>query len=297
MGISVRLSSVTFYDLFTLVAMAKPFLVEPLQVVRQPISICDLPHALDGMKLVQLSDLHYDYDYLSDELLSQAIAISNQENPDLVLLTGDYLVYRPSPIYELARRLRSLVSRRGIYAVLGNHDIFPDSTRLAVTHAFTEVGIEVLWNAIATPLGAEFPLVGLADLWSGEFNPDPIFGQLDPSCPRLVLSHNPDTAAILKQWRVDLQLSGHTHGGQIRLPRVGSLPQLLHKCRQALSPAHLQYFPWLKYHFQIVNHWEWDQGLHAIGQNQLYVNRGLGSYFPGRLFCPPEITIFELFCA
>jgi len=292
--------------------MAKPFLVEPLQVVRQPISICDLPYALDGMKLVQLSDLHYDYDYLSDELLSQAIAISNQENPDLVVLTGDYLVYRPSPIYELARRLRSLVSRRGIYAVLGNHDIFPDSTRLTVTHAFTAVGIEVLWNAIATPLGVEFPLVGLADLWSREFNPDPIFQQLDPSCPRLVLSHNPDTAAILKQWRVDLQLSGHTHGGQIRLPGVGSLPQFLDKFRQALSSAQLQYFPWLKDHFQkdhfqkkhfqkdhvqIVNHWEWDQGLHAIGQNQLYVNRGLGSYFPGRLFCPPEITIFELFRA
>lgn len=274
--------------------MVKPFLVEPLQIERHQISIRDLPQGLEGTKLIQLSDLHYDYDCLSDELLTQAIALSNQENPDLVVLTGDYLVDRPAPIEALARQLRSLISRHGTYAILGNHDIYSPAARSAVTRAFTDVGIQVLWNAIATPLGTDFPLVGLADWWSGEFDPAPIFWQLDPSCPRLVLSHNPDTAAILKQWRVDLQLSGHTHGGQIRIPGIGSLPQRIHQLRQALSPAQLEWLPWLKNHLKIVEHWQWDQGLHAIGNNQLYVNRGLGSYFPGRWFCPPEITVFRL---
>lgn len=274
--------------------MVKPFLVEPLQIVRLQISIRDLPRSLEGTKLVQLSDLHYDRDCLPDELLTQVISISNQENPDLVVLTGDYLVYQPAPIYPLARQLRSLVSRHGTYAILGNHDIVHPAARSAVTQAFTDVGITVLWNAIATPLGSEFPLVGLADWWSGEFDPEPIFRQLDPRQPRLVLSHNPDTAAVLKQWRVDLQLSGHTHGGQIRIPGFGSLPQRIHQFRQALSPAQLQWLPWLKDHLKIVEQWQWDQGLHAIGNNQLYVNRGLGSYFPGRLFCPPEITVLQL---
>ncbi|MFM8006799.1 MAG: metallophosphoesterase, partial [Dolichospermum sp.] len=87
--------------------------------------------------------------------------------------------------------------------------------------ALTKVGIKVLWNQIAYPLGNKLPLIGLADVYSREFNPEPIMNQLDSTKPCIVLSHNPDTAEILQKWRVDLQLSGHTHGGQIVIPGLG----------------------------------------------------------------------------
>jgi predicted MPP superfamily phosphohydrolase len=274
--------------------MAKPLWIEPLAVERYSIRIRDLPSDLEGIKLVQLSDLHYDNDCLSDRLLDQAIAISNQANPDLVVLTGDYINYQPAPIFPLAQKLRSLTSRYGIYAALGNHDISHPAARSLVTQALSEAKIQVLWNAIATPLGEQFPLVGLADYWSQEFDPEPVMRQLDPKLPRLVLSHNPDTAKFLHRWRVDLQLSGHTHGGQIYLPSIGSVPQIFHEFRQALPSSLVQSLPWLRKPFRIVQNWQWDRGLHAIGNNQLYVNRGLGTYFPGRLFCSPEITLLRL---
>lgn len=83
------------------------------------------------------------------------------------------------------------------------------------------MGIHVLWDQVAYPLGPELALIGLRDYWSPRFNPAPVMVQVPQEIPRIVLSHNPDSARTLKQWRVDLQLSGHTHGGQIVLPGWG----------------------------------------------------------------------------
>lgn len=267
---------------------------EPLSVERLTVAIAGLPVALVGTKLVQLSDFHYDGLRLSEDLLSQAIEASNQEDPDLVFLTGDYVTDDPTPIFELARRLKSLKSRTGIYACLGNHDNHYRHSKEKVIEALTRVGIHVLWNAIATPLGEEFPLVGLADYWSREFAPASVLDRLDAQIPRLVLSHNPDTAEVLKRWRVDLQLSGHTHGGQIVIPGCGPAPILLQQLRQNTPKPLQSYIPFLRQCSRVVKHWQWAQGWHRVGRNQLYVNRGLGTYFPGRIFCPPELTVITL---
>lgn len=267
-----------------------------LRVERLEIAIANLPSSLKGTKLVQLSDLHYDGVRLSEKLLAEAIALSNQAEPDLVLLTGDYITDNPNPIHPLVQRLKHLQSRAGIYAVLGNHDISRRnrSKKQIVTNALTSIGVRVLWNEIAYPLGPEFPLVGLADFWSLEFDPAPVMNQLDPNKPCLVLSHNPDTAEPLQQWRVDLQLSGHTHGGQVVIPGLGSGPLLMKKFQPYIPKSMERWIPLIISSIKVVKHWEWAHGLHQVGQNQLYVNRGLGSYAPGRLFCPPEVTVITL---
>jgi predicted MPP superfamily phosphohydrolase len=264
--------------------------VEPLTV-----EIADLPESLRGTTIVQLSDLHFDGLRLSEALLAEAIDASNRIEPDLVVLTGDYVTDDPAPIHELAQWLQKLKSRLGTYAVLGNHDIVPSGAQSEITDALTKVGIQVLWNQIAYPLGADLPLVGLADLWSREFKPVPVFASLHQEIPRIVLSHNPDSAVRLQPWRVDLQLSGHSHGGQIVIPGMGPFPTWYQTVRRYIPKRLHRWVPYMREDcYKVMQHWEWAQGLHHVGGNLLYVNRGLGTYLPGRLFCPPEVTVITL---
>lgn len=261
--------------------------VEPLT-----IAIADLPTDLNGTVLVQLSDFHAGGWGLSKRLLAATIAAVNRLQPDLIVLTGDYVINDPTPIVNLAQQLQHLQSRQGTYAILGNHDLRQPESRTIITQAFQQAKIRVLWDEIAYPLGKGLPLVGLRDYWSPRFKPAPIMNQLSPDLPRIVLSHNPDSAQTLKHWRVDLQLSGHTHGGQIVVPGYGPVLKGIKALRQSLP------HPWRcllnRTGVQTLQHWEWAAGLHSVGQNLLYVNRGLGAYFPGRYFCPPEITVLTL---
>lgn len=272
-----------------------PLLSGPLTVERVTVPIQDLPLSLHGTTVVQLSDFHFDGLRLSPQLLQQAIAQSNALEPDLVVLTGDFVTDATRPIYQLARFMEQLTSRHGIFAVLGNHDDITPQGRFTITKALHQAKISVLWNQIAYPLGQAFPLIGIADLWSGECHPDSLLAQIPTSIPRLILAHNPDTAAIISHLRADLQLSGHTHGGQIVLPGLGPLPVLVRQIRPLLPSWMKDNVPYLREDCDtVLKHWEWAMGLHQIGSNQLYVNRGLGTYLPGRLFCPPELTVLTL---
>ncbi|MEH2166802.1 MAG: metallophosphoesterase [Nostoc sp.] len=266
----------------------------PLSIEKLTVNIAGLPASLQGKKLVQLSDFHYDGLRLSEDMLSKAIAATNEAEPDLILLTGDYVTDEPTPIHQLVLRLKNLQSRSGIYAILGNHDIYYKQAKAEVTEALTSIGIHVLWNEIAYPLGKELPLVGLADYWSREFHPASVMNQLNSDTPCIVLSHNPDTAEILQAWRVDLQLSGHTHGGQIVIPGIGPAALFYEKLVEKIPRKVRRRFPFLEVNVSVVKHWEWVQGFHRLNKNQLYVNRGLGTYLPGRLFCRPEVTIITL---
>lgn len=267
----------------------------PLTTKRVTIPIRQLPDGLQECKIVQLSDLHFDGKRLSPKLLQVAVEQVNRLDADLVALTGDYVTSDAAPIFRLAPLLQQIQSERGVVACLGNHDNVTVGGRLTVLRELNRIGIHPLWNSIATPLGADFPVVGLADHWSREFNPGKVLNQLPNTVPRLVLSHNPDSAAILAHWRVDLQLSGHTHGGQIVLPGIGPVAQwnLGNPIRRLIKR-----FPLLPYLnadcIRVVQHWEWAAGLHRVGQNWLYVNQGLGTYAPGRFNCPPEVTEITL---
>lgn len=276
----------------------RPLWVGPLTLETVTVSIRDLPPALEGCRMAQLSDFHYDGERLALPLLQAAIAQVNDLQPDLIALTGDFITHSHAPMADLADQLSHLRSRCGVVAVLGNHDNHRLDNRITVRRELRRVGIQALWNQVVYPLGPEFPVVGLAEYWSREFAPSVVLSQIPPHLPRLVLSHHPDSADALMPWRVDLQLSGHTHGGQIIVPGLGIVPAWLDGWHRGLTT--LLPLPLLKRgRAKAINHWEWASGLHPIPQNPaapgwLYVNRGLGTYAPGRWRCPPEVTLITL---
>ncbi|MEL6441150.1 MAG: metallophosphoesterase [Cyanobacteria bacterium J06621_8] len=271
-------------------------ITEPLSVERIAIAIKDLPPHLSGTKIVQLSDLHYDGVRLSPAILHQAIAISNEVNPDLVLITGDFVTDNPQPITELASQLKKLVSKHGVFGCLGNHDLIPSTAKAVIIEALGKINLKILWNEVVYPLGTGLAIAGLPDFWSKDFKPERVFSQIPLDIPCLVLSHNPDSAEVLQKWRVDLQLSGHTHGGQIVIPNYGPVVSILPKIRQQVPRMLRNRLPYIKDCAKVTVNWQWASGWHQIKQNQLYVNRGLGSYRPGRLNCPPEVTVITLEC-
>ena len=269
-------------------------ITEPIKVEQVAIAIKNLPERLSGTTIVQLSDIHYDGIRITDAILQEAIALSNRANPDLVFITGDFVTDNPEPINKLAQQLKNLKSKYGIYGCLGNHDLLPLGSGKKIKRGLAEVGIKILWSKAIYPLGEDMAIVGLPDFLSNRFNPAPVLESINPNIPRIVLSHNPDSAAVLQQWRVDLQLSGHTHGGQIVIPNYGAVVSALPRIREYVPKSIRNYIPYMKDCAKVVKNWHWSEGWHQVGKNQLYINRGLGTYFPGRINCPPEVTVITL---
>jgi len=237
---------------------------------RVPISINNLHPALEGFTVLQITDLHL-YPLTQPALIKKTVIMANELKPDLVVLTGDYVWQDLEAIHELAPILSGLNARYGVFSTLGNHDYWLDAD--VITAAMESAGLPVLINqghSIQHGNGSIY-LAGLDDGWSG--NPD-LNATLDGAAsnePIVLLCHEPDLAdQYALDGRIDLQLSGHSHGGQIRLPGIGALilPYLGRK---------------------------YDLGLYKVNDMQLYTNRGLGVISePVRFNCPPEISQFVL---
>jgi predicted MPP superfamily phosphohydrolase len=212
-------------------------------------------------------------------VIRKAVDLVKGLAPDLVALTGDFVTVpalrkrdraaaeHAVPCSEL---LAPLSSKTGVYAVLGNHDSHTDPE--VVAEALSSRGIRVLRNeAVALERdGARIWLAGVGDVLTGFARLDATLKPIPDSEAVVLLAHEPDFADVVARRSVDLQLSGHSHGGQVRLPLLGPpvLPELARK---------------------------YPRGLRTVGRTMLYTNVGLGTIIvPIRVLVPPEVTMLRL---
>lgn len=269
-----------------------------VEVCRLTIPIQNLPKHLDGLRIVQLSDFHFGDRALPHAILEEAIAIAQKLEPDLVCYTGDFINGNPDTIEALSQKLQVIQGRLGNLAILGNHDNLTPQSAQIVEKTLEKYGIQVLNDEVIYPCGPELAFAGFTCppyFRASDFEPIPVMTQIEEDIPRIVLLHGPGYEKYLRRWRVDLQLSGHTHGGQLALPVLGPLIprfwQLFNLLPQSLQK---KLKPRLPRRVALSDECIFFQGLHHIAQGKLYVNRGLGAHFPGRLFCPPEVTELTL---
>jgi hypothetical protein len=249
-----------------------------ISILTPEIAIAKLPAAFHGFRIAQISDIHFD-EFTEPAFLRRVVGHINRLAPDLVVLTGDFISTGPlgqdfaaGAILRCAEVLGELTCPLR-YAVMGNHDYFvgPVQIRAALSkasipllinqHVAIERSGQRLWFA-----GVDDPTIGHPDL--------SLALPARPDGPVILLSHGPDYAdTVVADPRgalVDLMISGHTHGGQIRLPLLGAF----HYCEGGKK---------------------YIEGLFRFGKMQLYVNRGIGAVgIPFRLNCPPEITLLTL---
>lgn len=211
---------------------------EDLILQRYVVPVRGLPPRSDPLRLVLLSDFHLGR-LAPMARLTRAIALARELSPDFYLLGGDFVQSGAAHVSSAARLLAPLVhSGRPVLSVLGNHDYWGGAA--ALRSALADAGVRAIDNSRvlylpstrdlvdlvpgAVPSAPAICLAGLADLQEDRPDVRAALADVDPSLPTLVLAHNPDSAelAALRGRRVDLMLSGHTHGGQVLAPIIGA---------------------------------------------------------------------------
>lgn len=242
---------------------------ERLRLERVSIPIEGLGSGLDGLRIALLTDFHL-YPHTRIDLIRSAVEMSNRLKPDLVLLGGDYVQSRADAILDLAPVLAMLDARYGIFGILGNHDHWKGAD--VVEEQLTKAGLPVLRNRGVTLAINQSPLylAGLDDGWVRRHDLARALEGRPAETDTLLLMHEPDFADDhCRDGRIALQLSGHSHGGQVRLPLIGS--------------------PFLPPHGR-----KYDMGLYRVRDMWLYTSVGIGLTAPIRLNCPPEVTEITL---
>jgi len=250
--------------------------IEPfwLEFVKRKMPIANLPENLIGKRLMQISDIHignrFDYNYIIDSFKK-----AQKFNPDFVVYTGDYVSYENEKQFEqLDEVLKYTVKGKiGTVGILGNHDYGKNwaeqNVADKISEQLTNAGIEVLKNEQITILGLN--IIGFDDYWALNFAPEKVMNNYDQNKANLLLCHNPDVCDLdvwngYKGWI----LSGHTHGGQCKLPFFNAPMLPVKNKRYSQGEINL------------------DDG------RTLYVNRAVGHLWQVRFNVRPEITIFEL---
>jgi hypothetical protein len=220
------------------------------------------------LRMVALGDIHYD-PLCEDSYIAGVVKAINLLQADLIVYTGDFVTSRLQRVSDLAVLLASAHARLGAFTIPGNHELWTNV--VFVERILNDrAGIRMLRNAsIALPGEDEVYLTGLDSFSAGFPNPS-ILDRTPAQSRHIVLAHEPDSFRDLTDPRIRLQISGHTHGGQVRLPLFGAL---------------------------VLPSWghDFQQGLYTRDGRLLYVNRGIGTMGVHlRINCRPEITVFEL---
>jgi hypothetical protein len=250
-----------------------------LETVERPIRLANLPPAFHGFRIAQLSDIHIG-PFMPEEQIRKFAAIANDQKPDLIVLTGDYVTFDAGTQYAVVDALAGLRAPFGVYACLGNHDAWA-RVEDSISSLFTARGVRMLRGAnVAITMGGDwFNLIGVDFQSRHRFGPSApvshILGNIEPLIARgkvnILLSHNPDTFDRAAALGIDLSMAGHTHGGQAALEFIS--PEI--------APSRLA-TPYVA-------------GLFRRPGGQLYVNRGIGTIgVPIRIGAPPEITVYKL---
>jgi len=257
------------------------------QVARVRLQATNLPAAFDGLRIVQISDMHLGSFPSGTDIVQKGIDLINAERPDLILFTGDLVNDYADEVEPWLDALTSLQARLGKYSILGNHDYSDyaqwdtveakraNLERLKRHHATSGFRLMLDEHTRIEKDGEAITLLGVQN-WGKRFQQYGDLGKAmagsDPNSYRILMSHDP-THWEEQVWGtgIDLTLSGHTHGAQLGITVAG----------QTYSPAQWVYKQWA--------------GLYTEGAQHLYVNRGFGFIgFPGRVGMPPEITVIEL---
>jgi predicted MPP superfamily phosphohydrolase len=253
-------------------SVAREALAEANSIIVENVTVrlARLPKKFDGFRIVQLSDIHHS-PYTDIKHIMRAFNQANELAPDIIALTGDYISHDDSYIPPVVEAMGKLRAKHGVYAVMGNHDHWTNGT--LISDMMKNEGIRVLNNegfrleyngASIWLAGVDDLLVGLTDL------PAALKGSHKKEM-KLLLAHNPSIIRMAEPARIDLMLSGHTHGGQIRL-RETKESILFPRRQRRLS-----------------------SGLHRRGETQIYITRGIGTVvLPMRYGCPPEVSVIEL---
>ncbi len=240
------------------------------RLVRRRITLPNLPQAFRGMTLALISDIHHG-PFVPLAYVRDIVEIANSLEPDLVLLTGDYVSRHPRYIEPAIEALGKLRAHIGRFAVLGNHDHWESAP--ATRHALADVGISLIDNTglWIDRQGERLRVCGVGDLWTDRQDSQSALEDATTQDAVIMLSHNPDYAEALRDPRVGLILSGHTHGGQVVIPGFGA----------PIVPSRFGQ--------------KYLHGLVQAPSCQVFVTRGVGTVGPPiRFLCRPEIVKITL---
>ncbi len=243
-----------------------------LKVERRTIVIPELPHGVRGLSIALLADLHHG-PWNPLEYLTQAIEVTNCLGAEVILLAGDYVRKGSEHIDPIWRQMAALKAPFGVYAVLGNHDQWEDESLVFTRQCMRNAGITDLTNrGVSLSRGGDrLHIAGVGDLWTDTQDLALALAAVPEDGCAVLLSHSPDYLEEMDDRRVKLVLSGHTHGGQINLPLIGT----------PIVPS------------EYGNRYA--RGLVKRDWKQVYITRGVGmSVLPVRFRCRPEISLLTL---
>lgn len=235
------------------------------------IPVPNLPKAFSGFRIVHLTDLHYGF-LVPHGLIRSVVARANRIESDLIVCTGDYVHEKKATgqIDAVWPLMGELDAPSGVFSVLGNHDHWADTNRSRYWLTQTGQDLNHRTHSIKRD-GSKLWVAGAGDLWEDHRSLDGLLSGIPESDCRIVLGHNPDTADTDFSSRVDLLISGHTHGGQVNIPFVGT----------PILP---------------VRNKTYSSGLKSSPRGtNVFISRGIGwAIYPVRFNCFPEIAVLEL---